>query len=143
MYMHQTQAHCACMALRKASRVLTGIYDAHLSPHGITITQFSLLRSIRRRERASLSELAEAMVMERTTLYRTIQPLEKAGLVVITNAEKGHVRLASLTAAGHAKLDAAEPAWKKSEQEINERLGASALATLHALSVDITELAKA
>ena len=131
------------MALRKASRVLTGIYDSHLSRHGITITQFSLLRSIRRRERASLSELAEAMVMERTTLYRTIQPLEKAGLVVIANADKGHVRLASLTDAGHAKLAAAEPAWKESELEINKRLGASALETLHTLSINITELAKA
>jgi DNA-binding MarR family transcriptional regulator len=140
--MHQTKAHCACMALRKASRVLTIIYDAHLSQHGITITQFSLLRNIRRHDGASLSELAEAMVMERTTLYRTIQPLEKARLVAIANAEKGHVRIASLTVAGHAKLAAAEPDWKKSEAEISKQLGSSMLELLHSLSTNIIELAK-
>jgi DNA-binding MarR family transcriptional regulator len=143
MYMHQSEAtHCACMALRKASRVLTAIYDEHLSRHGVTITQFSLLRNIRRRQTVTLSELAEAMVMDRTTLYRTIQPLEKAGLVVIADAEKGNIRLASLTKSGQAKLAAAEPDWKKSEAEINRRLGADTLSSLHSISYEIIELAK-
>ncbi len=131
------------MALRKASRVLTTIYDKHLLQHGVTITQFSLLRNIRRRDGASLSELAEAMVMDRTTLYRTIQPLEKAGFVAIAKAEKGHIRLASLTAAGLTKLTGAEPDWKKAEAEINKWLGSSTLDLLHSLSTNIIELAKA
>ena len=130
------------MALRKASRVLTGIYDEHLARHGITITQFSLLRNIHRREIATLSELAEVMVMDRTTLYRTIQPLEKAGLVTIADAEKGNIRMASLTKAGQTKLSAAEPDWKKSEAEISRKLGAETLSNLHSLSTDIIELTK-
>ena len=81
--------------------------------------------------------------MERTTLYRTIQPLEKAGLVTIANAEKGHIRLASLTEAGHAKINAAEPDWKKSEAEISKQLGSSTLELLHSLSTNIIELAEA
>ena len=146
MHMHQpyfNPTSCACIALRKASRVLTTIYDTHLSQHGITITQFSLLRNIKRHASRSLSELADYMVMDRTSLYRTIAPLEKAGWVKIVAAEKGHMRLASLTKTGLAKLTSAEPDWLKAEAEIAESLGTARLANLHSVSSDIIELAKA
>lgn len=145
MHMHQSEsnpASCACIALRKASRVLTAIYDTHLSQHGITITQFSLLRNIKRHATRNLSELADYMVMDRTTLYRAIAPLEKAGWVKIAAAEKGHVRIASLTKSGVAKLTASEPDWQRAEQEIADSLGATRLSNLHAVSSDIIELAK-
>ncbi len=145
MHMHQLEvnpASCACIALRKASRVLTAIYDTHLSQHGVTITQFSMLRNIKRHASRNLSELADYMVMDRTTLYRSIAPLEKAGWVKIAAAEKGHIRLASLTKSGLAKLTTAEPDWQKAEAEIAESLGPARLSNLHSVSSDIIELAK-
>ena len=143
MHMHQDDlASCTCMALRKASRVLTSIYDRHLARHHITITQFSLLKNLLRHGNPALSALADLMVMDRTTLYRSIEPLEKAGWVKIKAAEKGNIRIASLTKSGRAKLAIAEPDWKIAQDEISRNLGTGKLASLHAASSDIIALAK-
>ncbi|WP_196502422.1 MarR family winged helix-turn-helix transcriptional regulator [Aestuariivirga litoralis] len=130
------------MALRKASRVLTGIYDDFLKPHNITITQFSLLRNIARQGEVTLSHLADLMVMDRTTLYRTIAPVEREGLVTIAAAARGNVRQAKLTKAGKSLLAKAEKDWLRAEDEIEQRLGRSTLTSIHALSADIIKLSQ-
>ena len=42
---------CTCARLRKLSRRVTRIYDAHLAPQAIKVTQFSLLVNAARGER--------------------------------------------------------------------------------------------
>ena len=143
MHMHQEDlGTCTCMALRKASRVLTAIYDRRLASHQITITQYSLLRNLAREGTPTLSELAELMVLDRTTLYRIIEPLEKVGWVEIEAAKKGNIRIARLTKAGRAKLAKAQPDWKLAQDEIARDLGTGKLMNLYSVSSDIIALAK-
>src|SRR5262249_60891824 len=58
---------CAAGTLRRASRSLTRLYDAHLARAGLTTTQFSILRTVQRcGGRMPLTGLAAEPLFERT-----------------------------------------------------------------------------
>ncbi|HWH50719.1 MAG TPA: hypothetical protein VN651_04195, partial [Gemmatimonadaceae bacterium] len=91
---------CAAGTLRRATRSVARIYDAHLARAGLTTTQFSLLVALERRATPTpLTELAAEQVFERTSLYRAIAPLEREGLVALT-AGAGRSKQVQLTAKG-------------------------------------------
>ncbi|MEE8273100.1 MAG: MarR family transcriptional regulator, partial [Alphaproteobacteria bacterium] len=69
-------AICTCFNLRKAARAVTQLYDAALGPSGLRATQFSLIAALGVRGAPTISQLAKAMVMDRTTLTRNLKPLE-------------------------------------------------------------------
>jgi DNA-binding MarR family transcriptional regulator len=143
MHMHQaTPSACACTALRKASRALTRLYDARLSSHGVTATQFALLRTIGRAGEAPLSALGDQLVMDRTTLYRALAPMERQGWIETRRADHGRARLARLTPGGEALALAAAPAWEAAQTEVAESLGARGVAGLVALSAEVVEAMK-
>ncbi len=118
-----TALPCACTALRKASRALTRRYDEHLAGTGITITQFALLRNIAREPDLPLSRLADQLVMERTTLYRALTPLERQGWITLATIGAGRVKNATLTEAGRHAVERAIPAWNAAQTEIVEIMG--------------------
>ncbi len=73
---------CICARIRRTARRVSQIYDRHLEPYGLTIGQFGVLAQIRTGDAPSIGELAARMVMDPTTLTRTIRPLQVRGLVV-------------------------------------------------------------
>ncbi|MGA7817148.1 MarR family winged helix-turn-helix transcriptional regulator, partial [Caballeronia sp.] len=62
------QRHDDCFAIRQAARHISQLYERHLSEVGITPTQFSIVSALDTTPDMTMAELAEAMVMERTTL---------------------------------------------------------------------------
>src|SRR5271170_7584973 len=74
---------CNCLALRQATRHVTQFYDQCLAPAGLRTTQFSILARLRRLGPVTISALAADLVMDRTTLGRNLQPLEREGLVAV------------------------------------------------------------
>ncbi|CAN5401353.1 hypothetical protein BH09PSE3_BH09PSE3_28020 [soil metagenome] len=117
-------APCVCTALRKASRAVSRIYDERLSDSGMTINQFAVLRHISREPRIPLSRLADLLVMERTSLYRVLAPLERQGWVVIESAGP-RVKIVSITDAGLAAMGRATGAWETTQNEILGAVGIS------------------
>src|SRR3546814_19892764 len=69
---------CTCFKLRRAARRVTQLYDRHLQPTGLRITQFGLLARLRV-EPLQMTALAERMGMDRTTFNRTLRPLGRDG----------------------------------------------------------------
>ena len=69
-------ANCTFANLRKASRTVSQAYNDALRPAGLKATQFTLLATLNKRGEVSVSELAAALVMDRTTLTRNLKPLE-------------------------------------------------------------------
>lgn len=114
---------CTCANLRKASRLVTQFYDAALQPAGLRATQFTLLATLSKRGSLAHSRLAEALVMDRTTLTRNLKPLVERGLIDVGQGADQRVRQVALTAAGKAALDAALPYWRQAQARIVERLG--------------------
>ncbi len=142
MHMHDAvPSTCACTALRKASRAITRIYDAALARHGLTTSQFALLRHVGRAGDIALSRLAEALVMDRTTLYRVLRPAEAAGWIETFAEPTGKARRARLTQAGQALIVAAGPAWQACQDDVRARLGNDGWAGLHQASRMVQSLA--
>lgn len=116
-------AACTCANLRKAARVVTRAYDAALQPVGLKATQFTLLATLAEGGDAPLTRLAEAMVMDRTTLTRNLGPLERRGLIRIQPEEDQRVRRVTLTSAGRQLFEAARPHWDRVQSRLADGLG--------------------
>jgi len=133
-------AACACGRLRRATRALTQRYDDAMAPAGLRVTQFSLLRTLARRGPARITELAAALLLDRTALSRNLDPLAARGLVAIVAGRDARTREVALTPAGDAALRAALPHWQRAQAEVAARLGPLRLAALIATLADIETL---
>jgi DNA-binding MarR family transcriptional regulator len=116
-------SECICTHLRRAARGVSRHYDEALAGFGINVAQFSLLRSVQRLDRPSITSLAEAMGLERSTLGRNLRVLEAEGLVQLADGEDQRNRVVLLSAAGKARLLAAQPAWEQAQAGLVARLG--------------------
>lgn len=114
---------CTCFNLRKAARAVTQMYDEFLRPSGLRATQFSLLMLLRGMGPIRITELAEKAVMDRTTLKRNVELLEREGLVRIQPGSDARVREVSLTAAAEKRLAEALPLWQRAQAHVTRELG--------------------
>ena len=121
---------CTCARLRKLTRRLTRIYDAHLFVQAIKVTQYSLLANAARGEH-TLSEFAVELEMDRSTLSRNLTPLVAQGWLNVSIGADARSRSISVTAAGRRKLKAALPLWRKAQCEVESILGAAGVEDLH------------
>jgi DNA-binding transcriptional ArsR family regulator len=74
---------CACTTLRRAARAVTAAYDTALAPSGLRITKFSILRKLARIGPLPVTRLAAEAALDRSTMGRNLNPLERRGLVRI------------------------------------------------------------
>jgi DNA-binding MarR family transcriptional regulator len=135
------QTHCVCVNLRRAARAMTALYDDALAKSGIKITQFSLLRAVERNEPASVSALSEDLDLDRTTLARNLNPLERDGLIELAPGADRRVTEVRLTAKGRKALAKALPLWQKAQVEVERRFAAGQLDQLRAIAAEATEMA--
>ena len=122
---------CNCSALRKAARRVSLLYDEALAPYGIKVTQRSILEHVAKAERPSVSELADAMAMDRSAMTRNLQPLEREGWIkLLVNKEDRRSRFVALTASGEAKLGETFHAWKRAQASFERVFGQTEAADL-------------
>lgn len=114
---------CVFYNIRKATRRLTSHYDRILSPSGLKTTQFSLLMNVLLLESATVSELAQQLGMDRTTLSRNVRLLAQKGLLHLYRGEDRREQRVRLTEEGRMAIDQAIPLWKKAQAEVEEQLG--------------------
>ncbi len=107
---------CNCTALRKATRRVSQLYDTALAPSGLKTTQRAILAELGRSDRATVGELAAALVMDAGALAHTLKPLERDRLVVVAvDPNDRRNRLISLTRQGRAKLAETDALWAKAQ----------------------------
>src|SRR5580692_11477677 len=115
---------CNCFALRSAARHATQLYDQFLAPIGLRTSQFSILAKLKRRGPLTISALAEDMVMDRTTMGRAIQPLERDGLIRIESAGSDRrVKKVHLTNSGEKRLQKGVKAWSQAQARFEADFG--------------------
>ena len=117
-------SQCLCTNLRRAARGVSRHYDGALDGFGINVAQYSLLSNLQRLDQPSISSLADAMGLDRSTLGRNLRVLEGEGLVALADGDDQRNRVVLLTEAGTQLLHAAHPAWEQAQAELVERLGA-------------------
>jgi DNA-binding MarR family transcriptional regulator len=97
-------SQCACFSVRKAARAVTQLYDKTLEPSGLQVTQFTLLVAVSLSEQLTVSQVAERLVMDRTTLTRNVAPLERDGLVKRKRGPDRRERYLRVTPAGRRRM---------------------------------------
>lgn len=116
---------CACYNLRRASRVVTQVFDAYFDELGIKSTQYTVLAALSYESegRPTVTHLAEALVLEQSSLSRNLAVLERQGLIRLTAGEDDkRERIVMLTRAGRAALTRGYPVWKAAQAAIAEAL---------------------
>ncbi|WP_313517867.1 MarR family winged helix-turn-helix transcriptional regulator [Pseudomonas sp.] len=128
-----TTTHCLCTQLRRTARGVTRRYDDALAGAGLTTAQFSLLRHLQRLDSPSITDLATAMGLERSTLGRNVRVLEAQGLLELGSAGDQRNRLVVMTAQGRMRLDEAVHAWNGAQAQLTQKFGSEKRAALMAL----------
>src|SRR6202171_4573847 len=122
---------CNCLALSQTARHVTQFYDQCLAPAGVRTTQLSILARLKRLGPLTINALARELVMDRTTLGRTMLPLERDGLISI---EDGPLDRRSkelhLTKAGAKRLRVARRLWSEAQMQFEEAFGGVRASTL-------------
>lgn len=116
---------CNCAVIRSAARHVTQLYDRHLAPSGLTVTQFAILVRLDRHGPLTVNRLAAQMGMDRTTLGRIVKPLQRDALVAVAaDPQDGRRRALSATDLGLRQLAAARPLWRDAQASFESAVGA-------------------
>jgi DNA-binding MarR family transcriptional regulator len=131
---------CPALRVRAASRVLARLYDDALREIGLEMSQLPVLAAVAISGERGLkvTELARALVMDRTSVTRAIRPLERLGLLrVARSPDDARSKIIVLTRAGERALRDAYPRWRRTTRRIRAVLGA---ARIEALGAELSAL---
>lgn len=132
------ESQCTCALIRLSARRITQAYDQALKETGLRITQYSILANLERNEHLSITELAELLVMDRTTLSRNLQPLIRDGLIERKEGADNRSKVLKLTVQGRGLLNRARPLWRQTEASVREQFGQPELEQLRQLLARLT-----
>jgi DNA-binding MarR family transcriptional regulator len=130
---------CACQSLRRATRVVTRIYDQELAKAEIEITQFGLLTALNLTGEANQKRLSAGFAMDSTTLTRTLRLMLKQGWIRARRGKDKRERLFSLTRAGRRQLATAQPFWAAAQRRLRKELGDAGWTNMKQVVSQMTE----
>lgn len=121
------QFDCFATAARVLDRAVSKIYDDALRPLGLRSPQMTLLVVISRMPGVTAAELADFLVIDRSTLSRNLVRLIESGWVrEEESASDARARPLNLTRDGLRVLKKAQPAWENAQAEAQQVLGKEA-----------------
>lgn len=135
------QEPCLALALRRADRVVTQIYNRHLGKVGLRGTQYTVLRAISEDGCVTARTLSERLLIDQTTASRSLKTLAENGYL---DSSEGPMdrreRLLCLTAKGRDVLKKAHIAWASAQTELRAALGKTHSRALMGFSERIAKL---
>ena len=133
------KGECFATSVRKASRRLTQLYDDALAPSGLRSTQFSILAELAKRSAPpTLTELAETMVSDRSSLGHARRPLVRDGYVALRRGETDRrTQQIALTDRGHDKFQEGLTHWRTAQASFVSLYGSEWSETLRAAVLTI------
>jgi DNA-binding MarR family transcriptional regulator len=126
------------MRVRRTARVVGNYYDMHLKAVGLKGTQFTLLNAIFLNPSITITQLADLLLLNRTTLNRNLKPLERQGLVRTSPGKDQRTRVLKLTQEGRSILQSALPLWLEAQTGVVETMGRR----MQRLAEDLSQLEK-
>ena len=115
--------YCGSFNFRRTARAVTKLYDMALQESGIRSTQFSILVGIAKNQPVSIGALADVMIIDRTTLTRSLRLLQKEGLIAISNRAAMRQRFLTITTKGEYTLARSLPAWREAHARFVATVG--------------------
>src|SRR5262245_9609642 len=124
---------CPALRVRQASRALAKLFDDELAPFGLLSSQLPILTAaaLFGDGGTPITRLAQALLMDRTTLTRSLQPLERAGLLrVARSPEDARTKIVLITRSGERTIEAVFPVWKRVLKQLKKSIGTEMLTEL-------------
>ncbi|MFZ5680226.1 MAG: MarR family winged helix-turn-helix transcriptional regulator [Pseudomonadota bacterium] len=116
---------CNCLALRKATRKTTQLYDTAPADAGVRSTQYHVLAHLDRQPQGdTIGGIASALVIDRITIGHSLKPLEREGSIETRVGKDRRLRLIALTTCGVAELEATKPLWMRAQRKFETKFGA-------------------
>ncbi len=116
---------CACATLRRATRVVTQLYEDAFRPFGLTAPQFTVLAVLSAFGEMTHSRLGELLATDATTLTRVLQLMTRRGWLRTNTGKDRRQRLISLSESGLEIFSQAKPAWHEVQGKLQEAYGAA------------------
>jgi len=114
---------CAAFNFRRTARAVTRLYDLGLEPSGLRATQFAILTGVAKFQPVSISRIGEILVLDLTTLTRSLRILRKHGHLEISPRSTRRQRFITLTDSGVKVLAVAVPLWRKVQSQFLAEMG--------------------
>ncbi len=138
--MEKVALPCICANVRRASRVLTQLYDQAMRPLGLRMTQFSILQALSLMGTRLQGDLAEFLALDSTTATRAVQLLQKRGWVTVKKGKDRRERWLGLSTSGEMELARIRPAWQAVQNKVRSQLGEERWKRLTQLSTEVANL---
>ena len=114
---------CAAFNFRRTARAVARLYDLGLEPSGLRATQFAILTAIAKFQPVSISKIGEILVLDQTTLTRSLRLLQKQRYLEISSRSVRRQRFLTLTDPGVKALAVAVPLWRKVQAKFLAEMG--------------------
>ena len=114
---------CLCSSFRRTARALSQVYEEAMRPTGLRITQFTILQTLARTGEVKQGRLGEILVMDSTSLTRTLRIMRQQGWIAERRGEDQRERWLKLSKAGETKLKIATASWEKVQARVQAKLG--------------------
>lgn len=121
---------CHCLKMRRSAQNVIRFYDEKLEPSGVTARQYSLLYQVRLNPGCSVSALANAAELDRSTLARSLKSLFKGGYVEDRKEPGTRDSRLFLTEEGEATCAQAGKLWERAQRAYEEHVGAETVQAL-------------
>ena len=115
--------YCASFNFRRTARAVTRMYDMAMQESGIRSTQFTMLVGIAKNQPVSIGALADILIIDRTTLTRSLRLLQKEGLIRISRRSVMRQRFLTIAPKGARTLARSLPAWRKAQKQFVATVG--------------------
>ena len=115
---------CACFNLRRAARLVTQRFERAFKDTGVTASQFSVLMAAYNEEGLLLTRMAKLLGMDRTSLTRNLNVMERRELIEVVKGEDKRERRIKVTEEGRTLLEQSLPLWQKAQEEFIDSMGA-------------------
>jgi DNA-binding MarR family transcriptional regulator len=115
-------AECLAGRIRILNRVVTGIYDDALRPHGVRISQLSILVEVAAAPRARATGVCRRLRLDKSTLSRDLERLVACKLIRVIPA-RGRAQDLEITDRGRALLRNVLATWEGAQSRAVELLG--------------------
>ncbi len=114
---------CVYVRLRLINRIIGGIYDKALKPHGIKSTQLTVLAAVSTFDSTTSKQLSQLLHMDTSTFSRTLGILKNNHWLDTEPSGEGKILNVKITTEGIEKLESAYPDWQIAQEQAIEALG--------------------
>jgi DNA-binding MarR family transcriptional regulator len=114
---------CGSFNFRRTARAVTRLYDQAFQSCGIRSTQFSILVAVAKTQPTSIRALSSVLIIDSTTLTRSLSRLKKDGLLTVSERAAKRQRFVSLTPKGEKLLADSLPAWRAAQERFVQAMG--------------------